>query len=270
MPKDKSHILNTNPLWTESDIYGKSDSRIDLKIPKSPSWEGIYLSPMSQEVNQYLREVIREIYEKYNIDGIHLDYIRYQDEYYGFHRDGRKEFDLLFNIDPLDISRGVISTRYGWEQVYVDSIKFEWNRFKQGKITELLEFINEDIDLLDKDVAISAAVKPNLVDAKYRWHQNWQDWLERGLVDFVIPMNYSSELITFMTNIKIMKNNIAEDSMKKIIMGIAVYNQSAESAIDKIFLTRLNEFNGICIFSYGTHKKNLEWFNPILESMKEP
>ena len=78
----------------------------------------------------------------YNIDGIHLDYIRYQDEYYGFHRDGRKEFDLLFDIDPLDISRGVISTRYGWELSYVDSIYIEWNRFKQGKVTELLEFIN--------------------------------------------------------------------------------------------------------------------------------
>ena len=39
LPKDKSHILNTNPLWTESDIYGKSDSRINLEIPKSPSWE---------------------------------------------------------------------------------------------------------------------------------------------------------------------------------------------------------------------------------------
>ena len=270
LPKDKSHILNTNPLWTESDIYGKSDSRINLEIPKSPSWEGIYLSPMNQEVNQYLREVIKEIYEKYNIDGIHLDYIRYQDEYYGFHRDGRKEFNLLFDIDPLDISRGVISTRYGWEQSYVDSIKFEWNRFKQGKITELLEFINEDIDLLDKNIAISAAVKPNLIDAQYRWHQNWQDWLERDLVDFIIPMNYSSELITFMTNIKIMKNNMTEDSIKKIIMGISVYNQSAESVIDKIFLTRLNDFNGISFFSYGTHKENLEWFNPILESMKEP
>ena len=53
-------------------------------------------------------------------------------------------------------------------------------------------------------------------------------------------------------------------------MGISVYNQSAESVIDKIFLTRLNDFNGISFFSYGTHKENLEWFNPILESMKEP
>ncbi len=87
---------------------------------------------MSQEVNQYLREVIQELYEKYNIDGIHLDYIRYQDEYYGFHRDGRKEFNLLFDIDPLDISRGVISPRYGWDQNFSDSLKMEWIKFNQN------------------------------------------------------------------------------------------------------------------------------------------
>tara|TARA_X000001036_G_scaffold252574_1_gene235081 strand:- start:19328 stop:20509 length:1182 start_codon:yes stop_codon:yes gene_type:complete len=266
-PNNELHILNTNPLWTETDIYGKSDSRINLESPKSPSWEGIYLSPLNPEVNQYLREVIREIYQKYNIDGIHLDYIRYQDEYYGFHRDGRKEFDILFNVDPLDISRGIISTRYGWEQSYVDSIKNDWDIFKQNKITELLEFINEDIDLLDRDISISAAVKPNLVEAKVRWHQNWQDWLERDLVDFVVPMNYSSDLITFMTNIKIMKNSINDIYINKIIMGVAAYNQDAESVVDKMFLTRLNGFNGISIFSYGVHKDNLDWFNPVLESL---
>ena len=50
-------------------------------------------------------------------------------------------------------------------------------------------------------------------------------------------------------------------------MGVAAYNQDTESVVDKIFLTRLNEFNGISIFSYGVHKDNLEWFNPVLESL---
>ena len=146
----------------------------------------------------------------------------------------------------------------------------EWVKFKQKKITELLEFINEDIDLLNREIIISAAVKPNLIDAKLRWHQDWQDWIERDLVDFVVPMNYSSDLVSYMTNIKIMKDNISEDYLGKIIMGISVYNQTAESAIDKIFLARLNGFSGISIFSYGVHRNNLDWFDPFIESWKEP
>jgi len=264
LPMDNQHILYKNPLWTEYNIYGKLDARTDLNSQKSPLWEGIYLSPMVKEVNQYLYKIILEIYRKYDIDGLHLDYIRYQDEYYGFHPNGRSEFDELFNVDPLDISRGIISVRYGWEQSYVDSIHVEWNKFKQNKITELLELINEDIQ---KDIPISVAVKPNLIDAKYRWHQNWQDWLEKDLVDFVVPMNYSTEIKTFMINIQIIKNNIDKDLLNKIIMGISTYNQNSESVLDKIFLSSLNGFKKISIFSYNSHKDNIEWFDPIIESI---
>ena len=144
-PRDTQHLYHTHKEWTEADRNLKMDSQIKLSQPKSPEWEGIYLSPLHPEVNQYLYSIVKEILDNYKVDGIHFDYIRYQDEYYGFHPDGRKEFNLLFDIDPLDIARGIISTRYGWEESYVDSINIEWNRFKQNKITELLEFINEDI-----------------------------------------------------------------------------------------------------------------------------
>ena len=64
-----------------------------------------------------------------------------------------------------------------------------------------------------------------------------------------------------------MKNSINDIYINKIIMGVAAYNQDAESVVDKMFLTRLNGFNGISIFSYGVHKDNLDWFNPVLESL---
>ena len=81
-PKNKNHLYHTHPEWTESDLHGKMDWRIDLKSRKSPQWEGIYLSPLHPEVNLYLREVYKELIDNYNIDGIHLDYIRFQDEFY--------------------------------------------------------------------------------------------------------------------------------------------------------------------------------------------
>ena len=64
----------------------------------------------------------------------------------------------------MDISRGIISTRYGWDKPYVASVHVDWNKSKQDKITELLEFINDDIQ---KSIPISVAVKPNLKPIKY-------------------------------------------------------------------------------------------------------
>ena len=263
LPSDQEHIFYKKPLWTEYDIYGKLDAKTNLSSPKSPLWEGVYLSPMAREVNKYLYEIILEIYKKYNIDGIHLDYIRYQDEYYGFHPDGRSEFDELFNVDPLDIARGIISTRYGWEESYVDSVHIGWNKFKQNKITQLLEMINEDIQ---KDIPISVAVKPNIIDAKYRWHQDWKYWLDQDLIDFAVPMNYNTEIRTFMTNIQLMKNNLNEDLLDRIIMGISTFNQDSDSVLDKIFISELNGFSQISLFSYESHKDSIDWFDPVIKS----
>ena len=52
-PYDLEHLYYTNPNWMESNIYGKSDSSIDISLPQSYNWEGIYLSPNHPDVNKY-------------------------------------------------------------------------------------------------------------------------------------------------------------------------------------------------------------------------
>ena len=269
-PYSSNHIFYTKPEWTEADLYGKMDSKIVLNSPKSSQWEGIYLSPIHPEVNLYLADVFREIINNYNIDGLHFDYIRYQDDFYGYNPTGRKEFDSKYGIDPRDIVRGIISTRYGWNQTFVDSMKTSWKNYKTQKVTELVEYVNADIEKSGKDIKLSAAVKPNLLIAQDRWFQNWGDWLEKGLVDFVVPMNYFKDLKDFNLSVQIMKNNISSENISKIVMGIATYNQDAQSSADKILMTRLNGFYGVSIFSYDSHKNNLEWFIPVIEALGSP
>ena len=269
IPNQKNHLYFTQPEWMEYDLYGRMDSKIDLDKLQSREWEGVYLSPMHPEVNLYLYELIREVYNNYDVDGIHFDYIRYQSDLYGYHREGLLEFEKIYEVNPRDIVRGVISPRFGWKKSYVDSLNLGWSKFKSSKITELLYLIRNDLIESKKNIKMSAAVKPNLIEAQTRWHQNWEDWIDRDLLDFVVPMNYSKEVIDFMTNIKIIKSNIDENDIDRIIMGIAVYNQDSDAVIDKIFLSRLNGIKGVSLFSYDYHKDNLEWFNPIIKSMLE-
>ena len=67
---------------------------MDIKSPRAPKWEGIYLAPTHPEVNPYLRDVIFEIISNYEINGIHFDYIRYQDDIYGYNPSGLIEFEI--------------------------------------------------------------------------------------------------------------------------------------------------------------------------------
>ena len=82
-------------------------------------------------------------------------------------------------------------------------------------------------------------------------------------------MNYTSEIRPFMTNIQIMKNNLNESLLSKVVMGIATYNQNSDSVLDKIFISNLNGFNQISLFSYESHKDSIDWFNPIIESINQ-
>ena len=67
-----------------------------------------------------------------------------------------------------------------------------------------------------------------------------------------------------------MKSNHHLDDMNRVIMGVATYNQDAQSVTDKILLTRLNGFKGVSVFSYDSHKNNLEWFQPVIDALGVP
>ena len=266
-PEDSDHLYHTHKEWTESDRNLKMDSQIKLSEPKSPQWEGIYLSPLHPEVNPYLLSVYSEIINEYNVDGIHLDYIRFQDEMYGFNQAGMKIFEKIYDISPRDIARGIISTHYGWSQDFVDSIRIAWKRFQQDAVSELVNNTFRAIQQSGKSISLSAAVKPNLLEARNRWNQDWGRWVQDGYIDFVVPMNYYKEIRHFNNSVQIMKSNLYAEDIDQIIMGVATYNQDAQSAADKILLSRLNGFKGVSIFSYDSHKNNLEWFLPVTDAL---
>ncbi len=266
-PENMDHIYHTKKEWTESNLHGKSDAQIKLSELKSPQWEGVYLSPTHPQVNPYLVTLFYELISNYDIDGIHFDYIRFQDEIYGYNKEGMKIFDQKYNINPRDIVRGIISTRFGWEQSFVDSMYLAWDKYRKDAVTSLVYSVYQEIQNSGKNITLSAAVKPNLIEANNRWFQEWDRWLESGIIDYVVPMNYYKEISDFNNAIQIMKSNLGPNELDLIIMGIATYNQDAQSAADKILLARLNNFKGVSIFSWDAHKNNLDWFDPVTGAM---
>ena len=266
-PEDMRHLYHVHKEWTEANIHGKMDSQIKLSDPQSPQWEGVYLSPLHPEVNPYLLSVYSEIINEYNVDGIHLDYIRFQDEMYGYNRTGMNEFEKIYDISPRDIIRGIISTYYGWDQEFVDSIKVAWKKFREDAVSELVNDTYNAIRLSGKEIILSAAVKPNLLESRNRWNQDWGSWVQDGYIDLVVPMNYYKEIRYFNNAVQIMKSNLHPDAKNRIIMGVSTHNQDAKSTADKILLTRLNGFIGVSVFSYDSHKNNLEWFTPVTEAL---
>ena len=264
-PKDLNHFYYKCDDCFEVDLNGKSDKSIELNQFHSSNWEGIYLSPMHPDVNNHLFNVLNELIYTYDIDGIHLDYIRYQDMFYGYNEFGLIEFEDIYSINPIDLKRGIISERYGYSQDYVDSIKYEWQKFRINKINEFVRSIKYLIINNSLDIELSAAVKPDLLEAKYRWYQDWPSWINEDLVDFCVIMNYNADLNKYNAINTIISNQIKNKN--KINIGLSAFNQSSNSISNKIIISRLDGYNNFSLFPYSIEKDTTNWYDEIYETI---
>ena len=55
---------------------------------------------------------------------------------------------------------------------------------------------------------MSAAVKPNIYNARNTFGQEWDLWLTAGYIDWAVPMNYTGSNQLFDNNLKIISDNI--------------------------------------------------------------
>ena len=264
LPKDSLHFYYSCNECFATDFNGRSDGDVVSNKHQSQNWEGVFLSPINSQVNQHILLVIDELLNSYNIDGLHLDYVRFQDMFYGYNFSGINDFINIYNFNPKDIDRGIISTRFGYSNEEVDSLTTLWDNYKINSITNLVTNIKSLIDDNGFDIDLSVAVKPNIIESKYRWHQNWINWIELNLIDYAVVMNYENDINKFNFHNRLIQNKLKSMDMSKIIIGISTFNQSALSASDKIILSRLNGFENFSIYNYNNDKFFLEWYKPII------
>ena len=253
-PIQNEHIANTKIEWIDhNQLQNKSlkELLIDNKNRKN-GFEGIYLSPGHPNVNKYLLKVFKELVDEYDIDGIHLDYIRLHDQGYGKNPYAIANFRKYNNsnnqIDGLSLDQ------YSSQ---------EWNDFLRKSITELVSDTKDMIMLSNSRIELSAAVKPSLYEARERFSQEWDVWLVAGYLDKAFVMNYAADLKIFAANIDIMYDNLPKKYRDRVVVGIATYNQSAEEALTKVKYAKVTRFSSVAFFSYNSLAQSKAYFQTI-------
>ena len=248
-PFQNSHLLFTHPEWIDQ------NNRESMVIAKEllkfnggkNGNEGFYLSPTHPKVNKYLLSVFKDLIENYEIDGLHLDYVRFHDSEYGQNPGAISNFRELNDFaDPSKMENASI-----------------WSYHKRKAVTDLVRETKKLLETIRPDMKLTAAVKPNLYQARERYFQEWDVWLAAGYLDKAVVMNYTKDLKDFAANIDIMYDNLPSKYRKNIVMGIATYNQPAKHVVDKVKYTRVTRFNGISFFSYNVMVQNPRYFQSI-------
>jgi uncharacterized lipoprotein YddW (UPF0748 family) len=257
-PVQKNHLFYTNMEWLDQNKRGEINISHELKKLNGGKNgnEGLYLSPNHPKVNPYLISVFKELIENYELDGLHLDYIRYHDSEYGQNPGAIAQYRKENGLKVLQLSTSapdpMTAAKAG-----------QWSDSRRKAVTELVRETKSLIDVIRSNLILSAAVKPNLYQARDRYYQEWDVWLAAGYLDKAVVMNYTKILKDFAANIDIMYDNLPTKYRKKIVMGIATYNQSARQVVDKVKYTRVTRFKGISFFSYNVMVQNPRYFKSI-------
>ena len=255
MPVQKNHILKTNPDWMDQNTQKKINISIEMKKFNGGKngIEGFYMAPNHPKVNSYLLTVFNDLIQNYDLDGLHLDYVRFHDSDYGQNPIALYNFQKEIGVSDL------IS--------FNASQSSQWNDYRRKAVTDLVRETKNLIQTVKPNISLTAAVKPNLYQARERFFQEWDVWLAAGYLDKAIVMNYTKDLKDFAANIDIMYDNLPSKYRKKIVMGIATYNQSPKYVIDKLKYTRVTRFNAVSFFSYTVMQKDPLYFKSIKSTL---
>ena len=179
----KGHVLNVHPEWA---LKTRSGSVLN------PTEYGnfMFLNPYKRECRDLVLAVYREILENYDVDGLHLDYIRFPepnstDEDWGYNDDIIAAFQAEYNttIDPRQIKSG-------------HSMWNAWCKFRENIITSFVGEVYDLVQEVNPDIWLSAAIYPNMKTTPKTIFQNFVPWVENGWMDEIFAMAYASSADT--------------------------------------------------------------------------
>jgi uncharacterized lipoprotein YddW (UPF0748 family) len=194
--------------------------RLQLSTDSNPD-AGLWLCPSDPRNVADMAGICLDIATNYDIRGIHLDYIRYASNRVCFCDGCRERFGRSAGIRILNWPNDCAEGGYLYDQ---------YNQWRASAITGAVASVRDSLNSLYKAVELSAAVLPRVREMDY-FAQHWNDWLSRGLVDFVVPMNYTlsdSELVFWGESQLAIANRIS------IPCGLIVYKDDRQFTRDEI------------------------------------
>ena len=143
-----------------------------------------WLDPTHPAVRQRLVDSVREIATNYEVDGIHLDFIRFP--------------GLPQSLGPRTRARfeATAGKAAGWPECVTDangSARARFLRWRAEQVADAVQGVRAWLHANKPAIALSAAVYgkyPSCVDSV---GQDWLSWLRAGLIDVAVPMNYTED-----------------------------------------------------------------------------
>jgi uncharacterized lipoprotein YddW (UPF0748 family) len=204
-------------------------------------------SPGHPAVQDHIVAVCQDILQNYDVDGLHLDYIRYSGPAYSH--------------DPVS------EHRFGEAQPVA------WADWQRQQITQVVDRVYEEMDQSRPHAALSIAAWPIYQD-QWGWvtygettydgydgyYQDSRGWLRTGKADFLAPMFYGTSVQNYLDRYEILVHDHVDESYgRHIYAGIHAGYSSFGEIERRIEIAREAGAQGQAIFAYSLVEGNQCW-----------
>ena len=181
---------------------------------------------------------VTEMLRRYPVDGVQFDYMRYFEEPGCFCKHCREEFEHTLGKPvqhwPADVLHGELTKRF--------------NDWRQTVITDWVRQLSATVRQARPGLKVTAAVFPSLERAREEKAQDWKLWLERGYVDAICPMNYTTDARDFAERCRGVLKFAPRD---RVVMGLAEWKfQKLDDLSRQVDVCRQLGLAGFALFSY--------------------
>ncbi|MBC7083179.1 MAG: family 10 glycosylhydrolase [Firmicutes bacterium] len=228
--------------------------------------------PDSQAHLEYTCAMIREVLENYDVDGIHLDYIRYGHAVYCFcPHHYEKAANLGIDIERVReaIAKTFYDGPYGPKDPEYVFRAYEredypehrdvkaWMDMRADEVRAAIESMRSVVKQLKPNAAFSASLMPEgaLADSRtYALCHYAQRYCDAEPYDFICPMAYHADYGKTPAWVgTVTQGAIAESNGKpRVYAGIQAYGKvTPQDLADAVKAARLSGADGFVLFKYG-------------------
>jgi len=250
-PASPNHVFNQHGLTATG-----TDDWLSRREDGATWLNGYFLDPGHPDAARYTADVFLNIVREYDVDGLHLDYIRYPERSEGY----------SWGYNETSIAR--FNAQYGRDGRPAGNDPL-WNQWRRDQVTALVRSIYQGALDIKPQVKISAAVIPwgdgPRTDADWQRtsaytsvFQDWRSWLEEGILDQAMPMTYFRESTGNQAAWFDHWVSWARDHAygRQVIPAVALYMNEPAESISQVRRALAanpngNRTAGVALYSYG-------------------
>jgi len=194
----------------------------------------VWLNPLHPEVQKFILNMIVEVVTQYDVAGVQLD------DHFGL--------PVELGYDPFTVK--LYQKEHQGKRPPDNPWDSEWMRWRADKITDFMAQIFEAVKAVKPNAIVSLSPSPQ--GFAYRAYlQDWQTWVQQGLVEELILQVYQDDLNSFVTELS---HPAIQMARRQIPVGVGILTGTWKRPINiaqiqrQVKAVRDRGFDGVSFF----------------------